>query len=165
MNGWIMLGCSELFLRCRSKSTTTKKQALKNSEDLENPPQPILIVTSQTYLQQIFNTRLLSLPRFNRCFLSGCHIILILAFTWSAGFYCWALHRCGLSSGSHGRCFSSHRACCGPRLLGCGPHRLGRRADQVTLVQCDCRVHLRQYQSWIWVFDETNSMFVIMIHR
>ena len=36
-------------------------------------------MTSQTYLQPSFNTRLLSLPRFNICFLSGFHIILILA--------------------------------------------------------------------------------------
>ena len=54
----------------------TKKTS---SQKLINSLQSILIVTSQTYLQPSFNTQLLSLPRFNICFLSGFHIILILA--------------------------------------------------------------------------------------
>ena len=102
-----------------------------------NSNQTILIVTPQTYLPHSHvseNIYPVEICQF---------IICLLLFT----FYCWALHCCCLSNGSHGWCLSRHRACCG---LGC-------RADQVALVQWNCCVHLRIWQSWIWVKDNIHG--------
>ena len=151
-----------------------QKQARKFFEDLVTPPKLVLIC-SKVY-QAVKSSKLLlhkwifsgfNLPEVSStgiCIVISCpvstpvvgpvsindnplstnqFIICLLLFT----FNCWALHCCCLSNGSHGWCLSRHWACCG---LGC-------RADQFALVQWNCYVHLRIWQSWIWVKDNIHG--------